>query len=104
MEHVVHRSFHRDELGHVMTEKAKLRIAHEMVQVSFVARDQIVDGQYLVPFFEKAVGQMGAQESGPSRHHAGWHPYGLESFPPQRKPTAGISTPSVSGYPNERAS
>ena len=90
MKDVVDRTFQGDELRDVVLEKTELWVVAEVAEISLVPGDQVVHSQDLVTFLEKAIGQMGSEESGPARHHADWHPSGLESFQPQGKPTTGV--------------
>lgn len=91
MKHVIYRPLHRDELGDIMPKKTELRITTKMVQVPLVAGNEIIDGQDLMTFLQKPVGQMGPQEAGPACHHTRWHSSGLERIPREGKPTTGVS-------------
>jgi len=96
MKYVIHRSLYGDELGDIVTQKTEIRDATEVIKVSLIAGDQVVDRHDLVALFQKTVGQMRAQKASSTGHHATGHPSGLGSFRPQGKPSAGARLPYAS--------
>ena len=82
----IYRAFDRNELRDIVTEETKTLFGSKVVQVSFIARQQIVDGHHLVSFLQETIGQMGPQKSCSTRNHAGWHHPSPRFIPTKSKP------------------
>jgi hypothetical protein len=70
MEDVIDRAGDEDELAHVAPDKVKIRVTREMGEVIRGAGDDVVDSDDAKAFGEKAVGEMGAEESGGSGYNS----------------------------------
>src|SRR5512143_731762 len=63
MQDRIHGAVEIDVLRDVVQDEAELPVPEEVSDVPFVARDEIVEADDLVPFGEEAVGQMAPEES-----------------------------------------
>ena len=72
MEDIIDRARDEDELAHVAPDKVKVRLIREMGDVIRRASDDVVDSNDAEAFGEKAVGEMGAEESGSSCYNGGF--------------------------------
>jgi hypothetical protein len=54
--------------GNVVANEFKIRIPYQVGDISLGPRIEIVDTENVVPILEETLAEVGAQESGPSRH------------------------------------
>jgi hypothetical protein len=73
MKNKIHGSFDRYKLGNIVADKAKPLVCSEVIKVSLVSRQQVIDGNDLMTLLQEAVGQVGPKEACSSRNHANWH-------------------------------
>lgn len=55
-----------DVIGHIVLDELEAGAAEMVGDVVQAARDQVVEHEHFVPFAQEAVGEMGAEESGPA--------------------------------------
>jgi hypothetical protein len=55
MKNKIHGSFDRYKLGNIVADKAKPLVCSEVIKVSLVSRQQVIDGNDLMPFLQESV-------------------------------------------------
>jgi hypothetical protein len=64
------RPIEEEKLRNILLNEFEMRVPAKMGNVIHRSGHKIVDPDYLVPFREQEVGQMGAQEPGGACDHA----------------------------------
>ena len=67
---VIDWAWDEDELAHITLDKVKVRVTCKMGNVIRGTGDVVVDSDDAEAFGEKAVGEMGAEESGGSGYNS----------------------------------
>ena len=72
MEDVIHIIRQKDEVRHIVLNEAVAFIPREMRDIVRVAGDEVIDPDHAVPFRQKAVGEMRAEETCGSGDNGYW--------------------------------
>jgi hypothetical protein len=56
-----------------MSNKLEARLHHQMRDIFFAAREEVVDAKDVVPLCEQSFTKMGAQETGTTRNEDSFH-------------------------------
>jgi hypothetical protein len=73
MKNKIHGSFDRYKLGNIVADKAKPLVCSEVIEVSLVSRQEVIDGDDLMPFPQESVREVGTQKACPAGNYTGWH-------------------------------
>ncbi len=56
--------FQEQRMGHIVTHQLEIRLREQVRDVRFLAREEVIDADNVLPGLDKPVTEMGAEEAG----------------------------------------